>query len=230
MWTDVTRPADDWAPPVPSGRASDASQYLSPVEAGDARTDEQRNAWIQHGLGELLVWLDRTRAKVEFIEAETRARRYPYIDESEVVFALAAVINRLAQIDMRQFGNIRTDKIAKWITRCTGWPEAVATSFWRCIRNPVIHMGRYHGLSDYGSRAGSDVPILASLEFIRPYTPDPPSEGSSRQLRRTSTTPQAARGVRPISPGLRSLRPTRRAVHTSRSCSTCTGCSTPCSR
>jgi len=61
----------------------------------------------------LLVWLDRTRAKVEFIEAETRARRYPYIDESEVVFALAAVINRLAQIDMRQFGNIRTDKIAK---------------------------------------------------------------------------------------------------------------------
>lgn len=63
------------------------------------------------------------------------------------------------------------------ITRCTGWPEAVAMSFWRCIRNPVIHMGRYHGLSDYGSRAGSDVPILASLEFIRPYTPDPPSEG-----------------------------------------------------
>jgi len=51
LWTDVTRPADDWAPPVPSGRASDASHYLSPVEAGDARTDEQRNAWIQHGLG-----------------------------------------------------------------------------------------------------------------------------------------------------------------------------------
>ncbi|PKQ27097.1 MAG: hypothetical protein CVT64_01215 [Actinobacteria bacterium HGW-Actinobacteria-4] len=131
-------------------------------EAGAGRL---RRTWIQDGLGELHCWIDHAESKANFILAESRKGRIRYIETAELLFAITAVINRLAQIDLRTETNLSIDKtLTPWISQQTDWPPLVAKAFWHCIRNPVMHMGRTSGFTGYDVKTDDGLPILASVQ------------------------------------------------------------------
>ena len=132
----------------------------------ETRADEQRAAWIQHGLGELIMWINHSIEKVDFIEAEQIEGRIRYIEKSELIFALAVVMNRLAQIDKRKVGNLNINNdLVPWIAARTGWPHSIAEVFWGCLRSPVVHMGQSFAMADYGYKTTTGLPILVSLDI-----------------------------------------------------------------
>lgn len=119
------------------------------------------------------MWLDHASDKVEFINAEAAQQRIRYIEQAELVFVITAVINRLAQIDLRTIDNIDVKTtLIPWLAQSTGWPELVARTFWDCLRSPTVHMGHSFALADYKVKTNSGLPVLASLElYDRPNFP-----------------------------------------------------------
>src|SRR5438093_5133177 len=117
--------------------------------------EEARKAWIQHGLGELNFWLEHIDEKTKRLQAEEQQGRSQYLEHAELVFIYSAFLNRLAQISEKTPDNLNIKTtLVPWLAERTGWPQEVAQAFWRCIRNPTIHVGRAWVLADYGLKIG----------------------------------------------------------------------------
>lgn len=155
------------------------------MTAEEVRDAEQRQAWIQHGLGEVHMWLDHAEEKADFIARERGLGRFRYIEAAELVFVVSATINRLAQIALRTEGHIGTkQKLTPWLASQTGWPPPVANAFWSCVRNPVMHMGMTWGFAAYGEETNAGLPILVTVDMSDrrerdsdPGVPFPPGTG-----------------------------------------------------
>lgn len=124
----------------------------SPAQPRDFNTEEARAAWLRHGLGELKFWLQHIDEKTAHLVAEQRAGRIRYIEQAELIFDYCALINRLAQIDLHTEGHIKLESLVAWLSSSTGWPLHVADSFWYCVRNPTLHVGRAWSMADYGRK------------------------------------------------------------------------------
>ena len=152
--------------------------------------DEARAAWVKDGMVEIDSWcLHIARRVRESIVVQSKGESLLPFDESEIVFDICAITNRLAQIAMRTPNHISTGRIAKWISETTGWPLHICEAFWSCIRHPTMHLGRSWGFADYGIKhdeIAMFADIAGSWRMSGPNTDEPwpaellPLEGIGR--------------------------------------------------
>lgn len=129
----------------------------------DFKHEAVREAWLRDGLGELDFWLQHIDEKTERLREEEGQGRIRYLEQAELVFIYSAFFNRLAQISKKTPDNLPIDtRLVPWLAKKTNWPEEVAKSFWYCIRNPTVHVGRAWIMADYG-QSHDGVPLKAGF-------------------------------------------------------------------
>jgi len=125
--------------------------------------EHARVLWLRHGMAEVDLWCRHIAAKVrEIIAIQQTGEQHPVIQQSEAIFDICAVLNRLVHIACRQAEPINGTDLTRWLSREAGWPLYVAKAFWYCVRNPTMHLGRAWMFADHdrkheGMRLFADV-------------------------------------------------------------------------
>ena len=138
-----------------------------------------RMAWLSDGMSEPDVWCRHLAAKVRgIIELQRNSDRIALIEQSEAIFGICAVINRLAHIALRTEKRINSSTLTAWLSETSGWPQYVAEAFWSCIRNPTMHSGRSWSFADHRRRY-REVDLFAGIHpdwsmtgYIPPALPE----------------------------------------------------------
>jgi hypothetical protein len=109
-----------------------------------------KEAWLKYGLGaEVDIWLDNIDKKTRRLIRLYKAGKNPFVEEAELIYDYAALINRLAHFSYAQVEPLDTTKIASRIAKWTKWNGHIAYAFWRGLRDPIVHLGRTNAFTDY---------------------------------------------------------------------------------
>lgn len=128
--------------------------------------ERARAAWERHGIAEIDMWCRHVAQKVRhIIEVQSGAQRIPMIEQAETVFDICAIVNRLAQIDLRTASHIGGADLTCWLATTSGWPDYVAKAFWYCVRNPTMHLGRSWMFADH-DRGFKGIKLFADISTL----------------------------------------------------------------
>ena len=122
------------------------------VESEHGPTIDARARWLDEGIHEIDLWCVHIGRRVREQIVLQATGQSGFIDESEILFSIFVVVNRLAQIWMRKSDHIDERLLISWLSKQANWPLSIAEAFWGCIRNPTMHLGRPMLLADHKRR------------------------------------------------------------------------------
>ncbi|GAP60813.1 hypothetical protein AHiyo1_44060 [Arthrobacter sp. Hiyo1] len=138
--------------------------HCNPETAEQAeQADIARARWLDEEIHEIDIWCEHIGRRVREQIRKQETRTSHFVDESEILYGICVVINRLAQIDFLRHGHINDKEFGPWFAEATGWPDFVAQAFWFCVRHPTMHLGRSMLFADHGRKFGDGYRLFGDI-------------------------------------------------------------------